>query len=110
MLIEWGCEVQTVVWQKKQIKEEIEGKEQRRGQIVDIIRDIAQGSDQWHQLRIGSLGGSRISQAVALGAGKGRKSLMYDMVGEMLEKKIKDGYRSKHMIAGIEYEPEERDF
>ena len=75
---------------------------------MEIIRDIPQGSDEWFALRIGSLGGSSISKAVAKGEGKTRKQLLYDMVGEILANQKKEHFKSKPMEDGITFEDDAR--
>jgi len=75
--------------------------------MIEII-DISQGSPEWNTLRIGSIGGSSISKAVAKGQGKTRKQLMYNMVGEILSSEKKQGYMSHEMAEGIKYEPKAR--
>lgn len=75
---------------------------------MEIITDCVQGDDAWSKLRIGSLGGSSISKAVAKGEGKVRKQLLYDMVGEILSGEKKDGYRNTYMEEGLKYEDEAR--
>ena len=76
---------------------------------MEIYRDIIQGSPEWNALRIGSIGGSSISKAVAGGQGKTRIQLMYDLVGEILSGQKKEGYVSQDMLAGIENEAKARD-
>lgn len=75
---------------------------------MEIITSFAQGDPEWLKARIGSIGGSSISKAVAKGEGKIRKQLLYDMVGEILSGEKKEGYRDKNMEAGLEYEDEAR--
>ena len=76
--------------------------------MMEIITEIPQGSDDWFQLRIGSIGGSSISSAVAKGEGKVRLGLMYDMVGEMLSGQKKESYKSKPMEDGLTFEDDAR--
>lgn len=75
---------------------------------MEIITSFAQGDPEWHKARIGSIGGSSISKAVAKGEGKVRKQLLYDMVGEILSGEKKDGYRNSYMEEGLKYEDEAR--
>jgi hypothetical protein len=76
---------------------------------MEVITSMDQGSLDWHLLRIGSLGGSRIAKAVAEGKDRRtRTQLLYDMVGEILEGEIKQGWQSKEMEAGLAYEDEAR--
>jgi len=75
-----------------------------------IVDDIEQLGREWMQMRIGSIGGSSISKAVAQGKGKVKNQLMYDMIGELLSGEKKVGYTSAHMLDGIEFEDEARRF
>ena len=74
-----------------------------------IAHDVDQGSDEWQELRIGSIGGSSISKAVAKGEGKSRTQLMYDLVGELLSGQKKQGYTNSYMDEGIKHEAAARD-
>jgi len=75
---------------------------------MEIYTDIDQQSPEWFALRIGSIGGSSISTAVAGGQGKIRNRLLYDLVGEILSGEKKGGYTNHEMQEGIKYEPEAR--
>lgn len=75
---------------------------------MEIITSFIQGSPEWLQARIGSIGGSAISKAVAKGEGKLRKQLLYDMVGEIISGENKVGYKNHYMDEGLKYEPEAR--
>lgn len=75
---------------------------------MEIIRDVDQLSDEWFELRIGSVGGSSIKDLMAKGQGKSRKSLMYRLVEEIRENKKYEGYVSKAMEEGTRREPESR--
>lgn len=73
-----------------------------------IIHNCVQGSDEWNRLRIGSIGGSSISKVMSKGEGKTRKSLMLNMVGEMLSGQKPDSFVSGPMRDGLLYEDEAR--
>jgi hypothetical protein len=77
---------------------------------MEIIRDIEQGSEDWHKLRLGSLGGSSISKATAQSKEmKQRTQLLYDMAGEIISGKVKEnGFKSKPMEDGNTFENEAR--
>jgi len=77
--------------------------------MPEIIKDICQQDDEWFKLRIGSIGGSSISQAVAGGKGKSKATLMYRLIGEMLSGEKYDGYSNPYMQMGNELEPECRE-
>ena len=72
---------------------------------MEVYDNFEQGSPLWDQLRIGSIGGSSISKAVALGEGKVRDGLMYDFVQEILSGEKIDHYVSWDMKQGIKLEP-----
>ena len=59
-------------------------------------------------MRLGSLGGSTISSAVAKGEGKQRKSLMYALVGELLAGQKRETFKTQPMLDGLAYEEEAR--
>lgn len=68
--------------------------------------DCEQGSKEWFDLRIGSIGGSSIGAVCAKGEGKSRKSLLYRFAGEILSGEKYEGYQNHHMERGIALEPE----
>lgn len=72
------------------------------------IYDCEQGKPEWFALRLGSIGGSKISDVVAGGKGIMRKNLMYRLAGEILSRQNYDGYQNAEMLRGIEQEPEAR--
>jgi hypothetical protein len=75
--------------------------------MIEIIPGD-QGTDEWKQLRIGSIGGSSIQAVCAKGQGKSRKSLMYRFAGEILSGCKYDGYSNSDMQRGLEQEPDAR--
>lgn len=74
--------------------------------------ECEQGSLEWFQHRLGSIGGSTISSVVAKGQGKNpsktRKSLMCRLIGEILSGVNYEGYNNADMLRGSEQEPEAR--
>lgn len=72
------------------------------------IKDIEQQSDEWFDLRIGSVGGSSINSVLARGEGKSRKTLLYKLAGEILAGRKLSGYRSAAMQRGNELEADAR--
>lgn len=76
---------------------------------MEIIRDIDQCSPEWFALRLGSIGGSSISKAVAGGDGKMRRKLMYDLAGEILTGVSAEHFQFRHAERGKEFEAEARD-
>ena len=71
------------------------------------IVNCEQGSPEWFDLRLGSIGGSSI--AAVCSKGQGRKTLMYRMAGEILSGQPYNSYQNEHMRRGLEREPEARD-
>jgi len=67
---------------------------------------LEQGTPEWFQARLGSIGGSSISAAVAGGTGSTRQTLMYRLVGEIISGVWVDGYKSPAMLQGTERQPE----
>lgn len=76
---------------------------------MEIIKGIDQGDEAWHQMRLGSIGGSSIAQAVAGGQGKTRTALLYRLAGEILSGVKYEGYSNHHMERGLALEAEARD-
>jgi len=72
------------------------------------VLDLVQGSEEWLQARLGSIGGSAIGPITAEG-GKTRKTLLYRFAGEILSGEKYDGFKNSHMERGIEMEPEARE-
>jgi len=77
---------------------------------MEIFDTFDQMSPEWMALRVGSIGGSSIFKAVAKGEGKVREQLMWDLVGELMSGKKKEGYASFEMQEGMKYEPIARSF
>lgn len=75
---------------------------------MEIYRDIEQGTPEWDALRIASIGGSSIGDAVAKGEGKVRKKLMCEFIEEIINKKKTEHFVSWDMKEGIKYEPHAR--
>lgn len=76
-----------------------------------IYRDIPQGSDQWHQLRLGKVTASRVSDVVArtkTGWGAGRTNYMAQLIAERLTGEPTDSYINAAMQHGIDTEPQAR--
>jgi len=73
---------------------------------------IEQGSDLWHQQRLGKLTASRIADALArtkTGWGASRYNLMSNLIIERLTGQSVDSYMNDAMRWGIETEPQARD-
>jgi hypothetical protein len=75
------------------------------------ILEVEQGSPEWHQARCGSLGGSRLHEAIAktkTGWGSSRANVMADLIVEKLTGCPTDCFVSKAMQDGIDREAEAR--
>lgn len=73
--------------------------------------DLIQGSDAWLEARVGSLGASRIAEAIARtksGWGASRANLMAEMAAERLTGTPADRFTNAAMQWGTEKEPEAR--
>jgi putative phage-type endonuclease len=73
--------------------------------------ELIQGSDEWIKARIGSLGASRVAEALAKtksGWGSSRANLQAEIIAERLTGTPADQYISAAMRAGTETEPEAR--
>ncbi len=75
------------------------------------LLDIDQGSEEWRIARCGSLGASRIHEAVAKiksGWGASRDNVMADLILERLVGRPAENFVTRDMQIGIEREPEAR--
>jgi hypothetical protein len=75
----------------------------------EIIETCEQGSEDWHKLRLASIGGSSISKITAKG-GKQRTSELYSLAGELLTGLKADHFKFQHADRGHDFEGECRDF
>lgn len=76
-----------------------------------LMLELIQGSDEWKLARVGSLGASRIAEAVAMtktGWGASRANLRAELVAERLTGLPYAGYVSREMQFGTEHEPDAR--
>lgn len=76
--------------------------------MSDVLERIEQGSDEWHELRLGKVTGSRIADVMAGGKGITRDKYMAQLVAERLTGKRSESYKSSAMEAGTETEPTAR--
>lgn len=77
-----------------------------------MIHDVEQRSGAWHQLRLGKLTASAISEALAktrTGWGAGRENLKAKLVCERLTGLPQDTYSNAAMAWGIDHEAEARE-
>ncbi len=75
-----------------------------------IIADVTQGSDEWHRLRVGSIGASSIDKIITTKGerSKQREDYMFTLAAERITGKQEVGYLTQAMINGIEREAEAR--
>lgn len=70
---------------------------------------IEQGSEAWHQIRLGRITGTRFKSMMAEKSTKTYKDLITDIVGELLTGQAEEGYSNDIMERGKDLEPEARD-
>ncbi len=71
-----------------------------------VIFDGDQGSEEWHQFRLGSVSASSISKVLAGGQGKTRLSYMYQLIGERITGEKTQAFKgNEHTERGHEMEP-----
>ena len=73
------------------------------------IIDCIQGTDIWHQARLGKVTGSRFGTAKSKKSGVGRKKYMLDLIYERRNGELTETYTNAIMQRGIEMEPYARD-
>ena len=77
---------------------------------MEIIRGILQGSPEWMDLRIGSVGASSLSKIITSTGKRStqRQAYLYTLAGEKLTGKKAESYSNKYMQDGIDNEPQTR--
>lgn len=73
-----------------------------------MTNEIKQGTDEWHQLRLGKITASRVSDVIAQiksGESASKSEYRIELVCERLTGKATEGYTNAHMERGIELEP-----
>jgi predicted phage-related endonuclease len=78
--------------------------------MPEYIKDIPQGSEEWHGLRIGSVGGTGLDSVLAKGQGKQRQSYLYQLAAEILSGQKTDTFTTPAMLRGIELEDDARQY
>ena len=77
-----------------------------------MTENLIQGTDEWKLARCGSLGASRVADAIARtksGWGASRANLMAELIAERLTGIPTEGYVNAAMTWGTETEPQARD-
>jgi hypothetical protein len=72
---------------------------------VKVYRDIEQGSEAWHAMRVGKATASCFDAVLAKGQGKMRANYLKRVIAETLTGKVMESYRNAHMDRGQEQEP-----
>ncbi|MEE9459626.1 MAG: lambda exonuclease family protein [Candidatus Bathyarchaeia archaeon] len=75
---------------------------------MQIIEEIEQGSDEWHELRREVITASRFKDVMSKGAGKTRKSYLYQLAAESITGEVAESYTNDAMQWGTETEPQAR--
>ena len=68
------------------------------------MEQIEQGTEAWHQLRLGKITASRIADVIAQvksGEAAGRENYRIELVSERLTGKPSEGFTNAHMERGI---------
>jgi putative phage-type endonuclease len=75
---------------------------------MQIIHDIEQGTEEWHNLRLAMPTASRFKDVLAKGSGATRKAYLYQLAAESITGLREDSYSNKYMEHGTETEPQAR--
>jgi putative phage-type endonuclease len=79
---------------------------------MEIIKNILQGSHEWHELRLGIITASRFKDVMSNGRGnapsKTRASYMLQLAAEMLTGLPTESYSNEYMEWGTKTEPQAR--
>jgi len=75
---------------------------------MEVIKDVEQGTEEWHKLRFGWITASKFKDVIAGGAGKTRKSYMYQLASEILTEERAESYSNEYMEWGTQTEPQAR--
>lgn len=75
---------------------------------MQIIKDIPQGGDEWHALRLGVVTASKFKDVLAKGKGLTRKSYMHQLAAETLTGEKQESHTNEYMEWGTQTEPQAR--
>ena len=75
---------------------------------MEIITGIEQGSDEWLNMRLGWITASKFKDVIAGGAGKTRKSYMYQLAAEAITGERVESFSNEYMEWGTATEPQAR--
>jgi len=74
--------------------------------MIEIIKDIEQGSEEWHEMRLAVITASRFKDVLAGGQGKTRFSYMRELAAEALTGEAAKLYSNEYMEWGVQTEPQ----
>ncbi|WP_374831069.1 lambda exonuclease family protein [Paenochrobactrum pullorum] len=77
--------------------------------MMQVFKDIEQGSPEWFAARAGIPTASRFSTVMAKGEGKTRSEYMRTLAGEIITGEIEESFSSAHMERGKLMEDEARE-
>jgi putative phage-type endonuclease len=70
-----------------------------------IIIDVPQGSEAWHEHRLGRITASKFATAMSGESTKGFNDIIEDLASEIITREIEETYTNSDMERGIELEP-----
>lgn len=76
--------------------------------MLQIIKDVDQGSDEWLNLRMGKITASNMKKVLSKGQGKTRESYMLQLASEIITNQPQESYKNEYMEWGNEVEPQAR--
>jgi hypothetical protein len=76
--------------------------------MMQIFRDLEQGTPEWHQARAGIPTASAFKSLLAKGEGKTRKTYMYKLAGEIITGEPTESYSNGYMERGHALEGDAR--
>ena len=79
---------------------------------MNIIKDVEQGTDEWHDMRIGHITASRFKDVLSKGRGtapsKTRLTYMRELVAELISGEKQESFSNEYMEWGTATEPQAR--
>lgn len=74
--------------------------------MIEIIEDIEQGTEAWHEMRLGVITASRFKDVLAGGKGLTRLAYMRELAAEILTGEAAEFFKNSYMEWGTETEPQ----
>lgn len=75
---------------------------------MQVIKDIEQGTPEWHEMRLGVVTASRFSDVLAKGKGLTRAKYMRELAAELITGQRAESFTNSAMEWGTENEPKAR--